>query len=244
MVFREGAMRGLKIPSLLAVLGFIYKQHFRTCIKCSHRKAQVQFPSVNYLTAVIKADFKSINQSFFFPFLHSLQSCISRDLQRWDASGVTPSVKTCAASPVTHRGPERHSHTAMMQLLLILLFLGEQLSDGCFKQLSVTQWRYHAITLMWNLNIQLNLQRKKPPISANYQPKEHSGHHNSQAQAWELTYKTAREHSGSILAIQNFNTVNIATKKINLIIHVCMRESTVTTSVKILYRKRTVLVRG
>lgn len=222
-----------KSPPSQRFWGFIYKQHFRTYIKRSHRKAQVQFPSVDYLTVVIKADFKSINQSFwFFPFLHPLQSCTSRDLQRWDASGVAPSVQTCAASPATQRGPERPSYTAMMQLLLILLFLGEQVSDGCFKQYSETQWRDHAITLIWKLNIQLNLQCKKTPISTNYQPKGHSGHQNSQAQAWELTCKTAREHNGSILAIQNCNTVNTAKKKWNLIIHACMRESMVTADVQ------------
>lgn len=33
---------------------FFYKQRFRTYIKCSHKKAQVQFSSVNYLTVFIK----------------------------------------------------------------------------------------------------------------------------------------------------------------------------------------------
>lgn len=40
--------------TLTSFVSFFYKQHFRTYIKCSHKKARVQFSSLNYLTVFIK----------------------------------------------------------------------------------------------------------------------------------------------------------------------------------------------
>lgn len=57
--------RRFKMPSLLPV--FIYKQRFRIYIECSDKKAQVQFSSVNYLTVVIKPDFKSMESVSILP---------------------------------------------------------------------------------------------------------------------------------------------------------------------------------
>lgn len=70
--------RRLKLPSPLPI--FIYKQHFiRIYIKCSDKKAQVKLSSGNYLTVVIKPDFKSI-VSLFFPTI------LFRAVSMWPAA--------------------------------------------------------------------------------------------------------------------------------------------------------------
>lgn len=56
----------LKLPSFLSVLGLLFISNISRAAANSHKKAQVPFPSVNYLIAVIKPNFRRMNQSLFY----------------------------------------------------------------------------------------------------------------------------------------------------------------------------------
>lgn len=60
--------RGLKLPSLLSLLFLLFVRTFQDLDQMQSHK--VQFFSVNYLTVVMKTDFKNMNWSFF-PLSHS-----------------------------------------------------------------------------------------------------------------------------------------------------------------------------